>query len=72
MTIDHSVLSLGTETATREPARLIRVASVARAMLEEARHSPCDGPDCERFRAIYERTVDELGALPSEELNRRT
>lgn len=51
-----------------QPARLMRIASVARAMLDEARTTPCDAAGCERFRAIYERTLDELDSLLSEDL----
>ena len=40
----------------------------AKAMLEEARTTPCDAAGCERFREIYERTTEELGALLSEDL----
>jgi hypothetical protein len=58
----------GPGTAIREPAKRMLVASVARAMLEQARHTPCNGPGCERFRDIYERTIVDLGALLSEDL----
>ncbi len=40
---------------------------MARAMLAEARDTPCDAAGCERFREIYERTLGELSAiLPSD------
>lgn len=46
-----------------EPEKLIRIAAMAKFMLEEARTTPCDEEGCERFRRIYERTLHELGAL---------
>ncbi len=46
-----------------ETGRLIRIASMARAMLIEARDTPCDAAGCERFRDIYERTLAELNAI---------
>ena len=52
----------------QQPAKLMRLTSVARAMLEEARNTPCDSAGCERFREIYERTVAELADLLSEDL----
>ena len=55
-------------TFIQQPAKLMSIASVATAMLEEARTTPCDSAGCERFRAIYERTLDELGSLLSEDL----
>jgi hypothetical protein len=48
----------------------MRVAGVARAMLAEARETPCDQAGCERFRAIYENTISELSTLLSEDLQR--
>ncbi len=52
------------------PDKLMRVAGVARAMLAEARETPCDQAGCERFRAIYENTIRELSTLLSEDLQR--
>lgn len=58
------------ETAGRqieEPSRLIRIASMARSMLAEARETPCDAAGCERFLEIYELTLGELNTiLPSD------
>ena len=46
-----------------QPGKLIRIASMAQAMLTEARATPCDQAGCERFRVIYERTLAELNAV---------
>ena len=52
------------------PNKLMRVAGVARAMLAEARETPCDQAGCQRFLAIYENTISELSTLLSEDLQR--
>ncbi|MDP2624078.1 MAG: DUF2587 domain-containing protein [Actinomycetota bacterium] len=63
---------LPTQTEPRElvrhPEKLVRLAAVARAMLDEVRATPCDAEGCERFRRIYERTLSELGGLLSPDL----
>lgn len=43
--------------------KLIRMAALSRAMLDEARSAPCDAAGCERLRRIYEKTLSELGGL---------
>ncbi|GMQ85237.1 MAG: hypothetical protein BMS9Abin07_0803 [Acidimicrobiia bacterium] len=47
----------------------MRIISVAKAMLEEARATPCDTAGCEKFKNIYERTIAELHGVVSEELH---
>lgn len=56
------------EETVRHPEKLMRLAAVARAMLDEARETPCDSAGCERLRRIYERTLSELGRLLSPDL----
>ncbi|MEE8330703.1 MAG: proteasome activator [Acidimicrobiia bacterium] len=51
-----------------KPGKLMRIAAIARAMLDEARDTPCDEAGCERFRTIYEETIRELGSLLSDTL----
>ena len=46
-----------------DPDKLMRIASLSRAMLEEARSAPCDAAGCERLRRIYEKTLSELGTV---------
>lgn len=46
-----------------QPSRLIRIASMAQAMLVEARTTSCDAAGCERFREIYELTLGELDTI---------
>ena len=51
------------------PGKLMRITSLAKAMLEEARSTPCDSAGCEKFRKIYERTINELDGVISSELH---
>ncbi len=51
------------------PGKLMRLIALAKAMLEEARTTPCDAAGCEQFKAIYERTIDELDGVISPELH---
>ena len=55
-------------TYITQPDRLIRLAAVAHAMLEEARDAPCDPAGCERLRTIYLRTIEDLHGLLSDDL----
>ncbi len=53
------------ETSTiHEPSKLIRIASMTRAMLEEVREAPLDEAGRLRLRDIYHRSLEQLrGAL---------
>jgi len=51
------------------PGKLMRITAVAKAMLEEARATPCDAAGCEKFKAIYERTIAELSGVISPDLH---
>jgi len=61
-------------TATREmpsvsePSKLIRIASMTRAMLDEVREAPLDAAGRVRLLAIYEGSLDELKEVLSEDL----
>lgn len=51
-----------------EPSKLIRIASMTRAMLEEVREAPLDDAGRGRLRAIYDRSLTELKDVLSEDL----
>ena len=51
-----------------EPSKLIRIASMTRAMLDEARHAALDDAGRRRLAEIYERTIDQLQEALSEDL----
>lgn len=51
-----------------EPSKLIRIASMTRAMLEEVREAPLDEAGRVRLVAIYEQSIDELKDVLSDDL----
>ena len=55
------------ETIT-EPAKLLRIASMVRELLEETRHASMDEPGRKRLVDIYHRSVEELGGSVSTDL----
>jgi len=55
------------ETIT-EPAKLLRIASMVRELLEETRHASMDEPGRKRLVEIYHRSVEELGESVSQDL----
>jgi proteasome activator-like protein len=60
----------GTPTAETitEPAKLLRIASMVRELLEETRHASMDEPGRKRLVQIYHRSIDELGDSVSPDL----
>ena len=55
------------ETIT-EPAKLLRIASMVRELLEETRHASMDEPGRKRLVDIYHRSIEELGGSVSPDL----
>jgi hypothetical protein len=51
-----------------QPTKLIRIASMTRAMLEEARQAPLDDSGRERMAKVHARSVEELKEIFSPEL----
>ena len=51
-----------------EPSKLLRIASMTRAMLEEVREAPLDDVGRSRLYSIYERSLEELKGVLSEDL----
>lgn len=51
-----------------EPTKLIRMASMTRAMLEEARQAPLDDGGRRRMAQVHSKSVDELRPILSDEL----
>jgi len=59
--------TLATDTIT-EPAKLLRIASMVRELLEETRQTSLDEPGRKRLAEIYGRSVGELAGILSEDL----
>src|SRR5437762_3711225 len=55
------------ETIT-EPAKLLRIASMVRELLDETRQASMDEPGRKRLAEIYQRAVGELGDVLSDDL----
>jgi Protein of unknown function (DUF2587) len=51
-----------------EPSKLIRIASMTRAMLDEVRQAPLDDAGRQRLLEVYRSSIDELKDVLSEEL----
>ncbi len=51
-----------------EPSKLIRIASMTRAMLDEVREAPLDEAGRVRLLSIYDRSLDELKEVLSDDL----
>ena len=51
-----------------EPSKLLRIASMTRAMLDEVREAPLDDAGRSRLLSIYERSLEELKGVLSEDL----
>jgi len=56
------------EPPVSEPTKLIRMASMTRAMLEEVRQAPLDEGGRKRLADVHERSLDELREILSPEL----
>jgi hypothetical protein len=56
------------EPAVSEPTKLIRIASMTRAMLEEVRQAPLDDGGRRRLADVHARSLDELREVLSTEL----
>ena len=51
-----------------EPSKLIRIASMTRAMLDEVRQAPLDDQGRQRLLGIYQASLDQLREALSEDL----
>ncbi len=58
----------GNEESITQPAKLLRIASMVRELLEETRQASLDEPGRIRLRQIYERAIGELSEVLSPDL----
>lgn len=56
------------KTTITQPTKLIRIASMTRATLDEVRQAPLDEAGRKRLLGIYRRSIDELKDVLSEDL----
>ena len=73
---DHDPAASDEGERIEEPAKIIRIGSMIKMLLEELRQTELDEPSRERMRTIYETSITELGESLSpdlcRELNRLT
>ncbi len=58
----------GATEAVQHPAKVMRIGTMVRQLLEEVRQAPLDEASRNRLREIYETSVQELGDVLSPEL----
>ena len=58
----------GERDAVTSPAKVMRIGSMVKALLEEVRAAPLDEPSRERLAEIYERSIVELSGALSPDL----
>jgi hypothetical protein len=51
-----------------EPAKVMRVGSMIKQLLDEVKAAPLDDPSRERLKAIYDQSIAELGSALSPDL----
>ena len=56
------------DTGVNHPSKLIRIAAMTRAMLEEARQAPLDDGGRQRMAAVHSKSLEELRPVLSEDL----
>lgn len=68
--VDDETIETGDESGSfiTEPSKLIRIASMTRAMLEEVRQAELDEPGRRRLGEIYTNSLDQLRESLSEDL----
>ena len=68
-TVEESANSDGpVEETIEHPAKVMRVGTMMKQLLEEVRAASLDEASRDRLKAIYETSVDELGSALSEDL----
>ena len=72
VTVPDEVVDGGAPVSPREaveqPAKVMRIGSMTKQLLEEVRHAPLDDPSRERLKEIYETSIKELAAGLSDDL----
>jgi Bacterial proteasome activator len=66
--VEPEIIDGDNGTFVTEPSKLIRIASMTRAMLEEVRASGLDDAGRKRLNAIYESSIEELREVLSDDL----
>lgn len=65
---EHVVEAEEDESSIRHPTKLIRIASMTRAMLDEVRQAPLDDAGRLRLMRVHDRSLEELREILSADL----
>ena len=65
---DETQQATDTQPSVSEPSKLIRIASMTRAMLDEVREAPLDEAGRGRLVSIYDSSITELREVLSDDL----
>jgi hypothetical protein len=65
---EDSSPSEGLSDGIEHPAKVMRIAAMARQLLEEVKAAPLDDASRQRLREIYEGSVSELGEVLADDL----
>ena len=67
---EAEMLVHGRDEHIEQPAKLLRITQMVRALLEEARQSPLDESARQRLRGLYENSLKQLKDALSDDLQR--
>jgi hypothetical protein len=65
---DRAAADEGQQESITQPAKLLRIASMVRELLDDTRQASLDEPGRIRLRQIYERSLNELAEILSQDL----
>ncbi len=69
--LEPEVLTEGTEEkhneSVEQPAKVVRVGTMMRQLLDEVKSSPLDDQSRERLKEIYQSSITELGSALSDD-----
>ncbi len=70
MVVEHPPVESDAEAADRieEPAKLLRIASMTRSMLEEVRTAALDEEGRVRLRAVFDASMEQLSSVLTDDL----
>ena len=66
--VESTAIEVASQETIEEPAKLLRIASMTRSMLEEARQATLDEDGRSRLRDIHEASVAQLRSVLTEDL----
>ena len=68
--VDDAPQDVADGESVQRPTKLIRIASMVRSLLDEARRAPLDDAGRKALKEIHERSINELEEILSDDLKR--